>query len=200
MGLMQPEWSPRISWADLPGHVQAGIEQVLGSPVAQAMGQQGGFSPGTADRVLTVAGGRAFVKAVSPQLNAHSPAIHRKEAGITASLPDTLPVPSLIGIFDDGEWIALILSGVEGRHPHVPWRSAELTSVLNALLQISRTPVPPALEHLPTLEDELTEAFKGWTRIRTDPPEGSRPHQACPLSGGSNSNRVKPLAACSANG
>lgn len=175
MGLMQPEWSPRISWADLPRHVQAGIEQVLGSPVAQVTGQQGGFSPGTADRVLTALGGRAFVKAVSPQLNADSPAIHRKEAAITASLPDTLPAPSLIGTFDDGEWIALILSDVEGRHPHVPWRSAELTSVLNALLQLSRTPVPPALDYLPTLEHELTEAFKGWARIRTDPPEACDP-------------------------
>jgi hypothetical protein len=84
---MQSEWSPRISWADLPGRVQTGIEQILGSPVAQATGQHGGFSPGTADRVLTVSGGRAFVKAVSPWLNEYSPAIHRKEAAVTVHCP-----------------------------------------------------------------------------------------------------------------
>ena len=82
---MHPEWSPRISWADLPGHVQAGIEQILGAPVALATGLQGGFSPGTADRVVTLSGGRAFVKAVNPRLNEHSPAIHRKE--IRAAVP-----------------------------------------------------------------------------------------------------------------
>ena len=62
---MQPEWSPRISWTDLPGHVQAGVEEILGAPVVEATGQQGGFSPGTADRVRTATGRRAFVKAVS---------------------------------------------------------------------------------------------------------------------------------------
>ncbi|MEV7134431.1 phosphotransferase [Arthrobacter sp. NPDC093128] len=172
---MQSEWSPRISWADLPGHVQTGIEQILGSPVAQATGQQGGFSPGTADRVLTVSGGRAFVKAVSPRLNEHSPAIHRKEAAVTAALPAGVPAPSLIGTFDDGEWVALILSDVDGRHPHLPWRTAELTSVLDALFELSRTPVPPALGHLPPLEHELADAFDGWKRIGADPPEGCDP-------------------------
>lgn len=167
---MQPEWSPRISWADLPGHVQAGIEQILGSPVTQATGQQGGFSPGTADRVVTASGGRAFVKAVSPRLNEHSPAIHRKEATVTAALPDGIPAPSLIGTFDDGEWIALVLSDVEGRHPLIPWHSAELASVLDALLEVSKTPVPPALGGLPALDHELADAFEGWKRISTDPP------------------------------
>ncbi len=166
---------PPISWADLPGHVQAGVEQILGSPVARATGQQGRFSPGTADRVLTSSGVRAFVKAVSPRLNEHSPAIHRKEATVTAALPDGVPAPSLIGTFDDGEWVSLILSDVEGRHPRVPWRSAELTSVLNALLKLSRTPVPPALAHLPALEHELAEAFGGWTRIRAHPPQACDP-------------------------
>jgi hypothetical protein len=175
MGFMQSEWSPRISWADLPGHVQTGIEQILGSPVARATGQQGGFSPGTADRVLTVSGGRAFVKAVSPRLNEHSPAIHRKEAAITAALPDGVPAPSLIGTFDDGEWVALILSDVEGRHPHLPWRAAELRCVLDALFELSRMPVPPALDHLPALEHELADAFQGWQRIGTDPPEECDP-------------------------
>lgn len=172
---MQPEWSPRVSWADLPGHVREGIEQILGARVAEATGQQGGFSPGTADRIRTVSGGRAFIKAVSPRLNEHSPAIHRKEAAITGALASTLPAPSLIGTFDDGDWVALVLEDVEGRHPHIPWRSSELTIVLDALLKLARTPVPPALEHLATLEHELTDAFKGWERIRADPPETCDP-------------------------
>ncbi|UVJ39492.1 phosphotransferase [Arthrobacter sp. CJ23] len=168
---MQPEWSPRIGWDDLPLRVQAGIEQILGDRVTAATGQQGGFSPGTADRVRTVSGGRAFIKAVSPQLNEQSPAIHRKEAAVTGALADTVPAPRLIGTYDDGEWVALVLSDVEGRHPHIPWRLSELTIVLDALLRLARTPVPAALENLPTLEKELSEAFNAWSRIRSDPPE-----------------------------
>ncbi|WP_146072329.1 hypothetical protein [Arthrobacter sp. Y81] len=71
--------------------------------------------------------------------------------------------------------MALILSDVEGRRPHLPWRTAELTSVLDTLLELSRTPVPPALGHLPPLEHELADAFEGWKRIGSDPPEGCDP-------------------------
>ena len=172
---MQPEWSPRISWADLPGHVQAGIEQILGAPVVGATGQQGGFSPGTADRVVTATGRRAFVKAVGVHQNEHSPAIHRKEAAIAAALPDGIPAPSLLGTFDDGTWVALVLTDVEGRHPHTPWEPPEVSLVLDALEELSRTPVPGGLEHLPRLEHELAEAFQGWARIRAVPPEHCDP-------------------------
>ena len=172
---MQPEWSPRIGWAELPGHVQAGIEQILGAQVVEATGQQGGFSPGTADRVLTAAGRRAFVKAVGPQLNKHSPGIHRKEAAVAAALPAGLPAPSLIGTFDDGEWVALVLSDVEGRHPHIPWHDSEIQLVLDALLKIASTPLPIDLRRLPRLEAELADPFRGWTRIRRDTPEDSDP-------------------------
>ncbi|POH71679.1 phosphotransferase [Arthrobacter glacialis] len=172
---MEPEWSTRIRWTDLPEHVRVGIEQILGSPVVESMGQQGGFSPGTADRVRTAAGLRAFVKAVNPALNEASPAIHRKEAAITAALPCTLPAASLIGKFDDGDWIALVLSDVEGNHPHIPWRTNELTLVLDALLGLARMPIPQGLEHLPELSQELSDEFGGWARIRADLPESCDP-------------------------
>ena len=172
---MQPEWSPRIGWAEMPAHVQAGVERILGSPVVEAKGQQGGFSPGTADRVLTADGQRAFVKAVSPQLNEHSPGIHRKEAAVTAALPAGVPAPALIGTYDDGEWVALVLSDVEGRHPHIPWRVVEVRLVLDALLQTARQPLPLELSRLPTLESELADPFRGWTRIRRNPPEDCDP-------------------------
>ncbi len=172
---MQPEWSPRIGWADLPGHVRAGIEQILGSPVVESADQRGGFSPGTAARVLTAKGRRAFVKAVSRQLNEHSPGIHRREAAVAAALPPGVPAPSLIGTFDDGEWVALVLSDVDGRHPHVPWRDVEIQLVLDALLTIAGTPLPTDLRRLPGLESELADPFRGWTRVRRDPPQDCDP-------------------------
>ncbi len=175
MGLMETQWSTRIRWADLPEHVKVGIESILGDPVVEAVGQHGGFSPGTADRVRTITGRRAFVKAVNPALNSTTPGIHRKEAAITAVLPPSLPAPSLIGKFDDGEWIALVLTDVEGTHPQVPWHMSELALVLDALLGLARTPIPGELEKLPRLEEELAKDFKGWARIREDHTESCDP-------------------------
>ncbi|WP_458112006.1 phosphotransferase [Arthrobacter sp. R1-13] len=172
---MQPDWSTRISWPDLPEHVRAGIEEILETPVQEWSSQRGGFSPGTADRVRTASGQRAFVKAVGAALNEHSPSIHRKEAANTAGLPPEVPSPALIGTFDDGEWVALILADIEGRAPRVPWSSAELTVVLNALLELASTPVPQSLAHLPFLEHELREAFGGWARVAGEEPEGCDP-------------------------
>ncbi len=172
---VHPEWSPRIGWADLPSHVRAGVDHVLGSAVVEAVGQRGGFSPGTADRVLTAAGRRAFIKAVGPQPNRHSPEIHRREAAVSAGLPPGLPAPSLIGTYDDGEWVALVLSDVEGRHPRIPWRDAEIHLVLDALQSIPRMQLPPALQQLPALEIELADPFSGWSRIRRHTPEDCDP-------------------------
>ena len=70
---MEPAWSTRIGWLDLPIHVRTAVEDILGSEVVQFVGQRGGFSPGTADRVLTSSGKRAFVKAVSRELNEDCP-------------------------------------------------------------------------------------------------------------------------------
>ncbi len=171
MRRMQPQWSPRIGWNDLPAHVRAGVEGVLGEAVAEFAGQQGGFSPGSADRVVTPTGRRAFVKAVGPALNAASPGIHRREAAVAAVLPANLPTASLIGTFDDGEWIALVLTDVDGRHPYLPWQPDEVELVLDALLTVARTPVLPGLGQLPELASDVGPEFAGWERVRADPPQ-----------------------------
>ena len=69
----------RVAWADLPGHVRDVVADLLGSPVVAAVSQPGGFSPGSADRVRTADGRRAFVKAVAGAVNPHSPVLHRRE-------------------------------------------------------------------------------------------------------------------------
>ena len=71
--------------------------------------------------------------------------------------------------------MALILTDVEGSHPHVPWHSGELALVLDALLRLALTPVPQALGHLPKLAQEMGDAFSGWARIRADPPKSCDP-------------------------
>ena len=83
----------RIGGADLPAPLRAWVEQQLGDEVAEAVSQPGGFSPGTADDVVTRTGRRAFVKAVSPQQNEISPSLHRKELAVCRAMPQSAPAP-----------------------------------------------------------------------------------------------------------
>ena len=160
----------RIKWGDLPGHVQRAVESILGDTVVDAVSQAGGFSPGTADRVRTVHGRRAFVKAVSPAQNAHTPDMHRREACVTAEMPHWAPVPRLLGCHDDGTWVALVLQDIEGRHPTTPWRTDELRRVLTVLDEFAAKSTPSPLSDAAAAKDTLARNFGGWRRIAIDPP------------------------------
>jgi aminoglycoside phosphotransferase (APT) family kinase protein len=172
----------RISWLELPAHLRAALEAVLGGPVVSAVSQPGGFSPGTADRVVTADGRRAFVKAVGAAQNEHAPALHRQEAAIAAALPADAPVPALLGALDDGDWVALVLEDVDGRHPRTPWEPAELTAVLSALTSLAATLTPSPLRDVPTAVDRLGHDFAGWRRIAADPPADVDPWAAAHLA------------------
>jgi hypothetical protein len=172
-----PERRSRIGWADLPDSVRSAVELLVGSPVVAAHSQPGGYSPGSADRVVTAGGSRFFVKAVTSALNPESPQLHRREARMMSLLPAGLPVPRLVGTHDDGEWVALVFTDVAGRHPQLA--GADLHAVLDAVDAISALSLPPqALEVLPSLTDEVREIFAGWTRLRNDPHPGLDPWAA----------------------
>jgi aminoglycoside phosphotransferase len=160
----------RFAWADVPPHVRAAVEDGLGSPVVEATSQPGGFSPGTADRVVLADGRRAFVKAVGSSINPDSPGAHRLEIRSLTALPFGLPVPRLLAHYDDGDWVALALDDVDGRHPAEPWVADELALVLDLLEELSRR-LTPAPAGFPTLWHELAEPFTAWSRLRLDPPD-----------------------------
>jgi len=159
----------RVPWSDLPDGVRAGVEAVLGSYVVSAVTQRGGFSPGSADRVVTADGRRAFVKAVSSEANPTSPDLHRREAAVATALPATAPVPELLGVHDDGTWVALVLSDVEGRHPRLPWRADELASTMTAYAALTAEPVSGALADLRTTGEQHADDLEGWQRLHDDP-------------------------------
>lgn len=165
----------RVAWVDLPERVRAAVEDILGAPVVEAVSQPGGFSPGSADRVVTAAGRRAFVKAVAGSINAHSPTLHRREIAVTASLPRSAPVPELLGSYDDGVWVALVLTDVEGRHPRLPWQADELEAVRAAFVELAATPLTGGLERLGGTGAGFAEDFAGWSRLREDPDPGLDP-------------------------
>jgi aminoglycoside phosphotransferase (APT) family kinase protein len=168
----------RIGWADLPLGVRGGVEAILGSAVVEAVSQVGGFSPGTADRVRTADGRRAFVKAVSPSLNERSVDLHRREARVSAALPAGVPAPRFLGCYDDGEWVALVLEDIEGRHPATPWLAEELDRVLSVLANLAVVLSPPPLPGLESAAEFLAEELVGWHRIAADPPADLHPWAA----------------------
>jgi aminoglycoside phosphotransferase (APT) family kinase protein len=171
----------RIHWIDLPDAVRAAIEQILGSPVVEARSQSGGFSPGTADRVVTADGTRAFIKAVSPEQNDRSPQMHRREAEVAAALPRSAPAPRLLGSYDDGHWVALVFEDVNGRHPRTPWQQGELRQVIHALARLASSTTPVPFEGLRPLAVAVAEDFDGWARLRADAPADLNPWAAARL-------------------
>lgn len=157
--------SPRISWADVPRHVQAAVEHELGSPIRRAVTQVGGFSPGAAVRVVCENGRRAFVKAVGLSLNPDSPGLHRAELHAMSLLPGEVPAPALLAAFDDGDWVALVLEDVDGRGPDVPWLDPDVDAMSVALGHLARTRAPEQLAPFADVGDLLTS----WDKVAADP-------------------------------
>lgn len=160
----------RITWADLPPEIRARTEQIIGGRVTETRSQTEGYSPGTADRVRTENGRRAFVKAVTPALNQQSAVLARQEMRITAALPERAPAPRMLGAFDTGDWVVLVLEDVAGRHPGLPWSDADIDAVRAGLdeLAAALTPAPPI--DAPRASDQLAHDFEGWDRVAADPP------------------------------
>jgi hypothetical protein len=156
----------RLAWEDLPGTVRTWVEDVLGSPVVRAVSQPGGFSPGSADRVLTRTGQRAFVKAVSGSPNPGTPALHRREIEVLRDLVDVPEVPALLASEDDGEWVVLVVEDVEGRHPRLPWERPEVDATLGTLESLAARTAPLGW---PSLSEVLAEDLGAWHRLTEEP-------------------------------
>ena len=154
---------------------------MLGAPVIRAESQAGGFSPGTADRVRTSTGRRAFVKAVSPDQNPDSPDIHRREADYLAALSDSPRVPRLLGRYDDGYWIAIVMEEIDGTCPPVPWSSDHVELAMDALAALATDLTPNPIPGLKPVSDGFSSLFAGWRRLRDDPPNDLEPWVAAHL-------------------
>lgn len=151
----------RRTWEELPGDLRARVGEVLGSPVVSATSQPGGFSPGTADRIVTADGRRAFVKAVNGEPNPDTPGLHRREIEVLRTLAGVPEVPQLLGAVDEDGWVAVIVEDVEGRHP-LPWGHDELAASLRALSHLGTLSAPTSW---PALEEELVGEMGAWGRI-----------------------------------
>jgi hypothetical protein len=156
----------RAPWTAMPAPVRDWVEDVLGSPVAEARDQVGGMSPGCATRLRCEDGTRAFVKAVGQDLNPLTPLLFRRE--ITAL--DLIGAHELwaakLASYDDGDWVAVLLEDVEGTHPDLA-DDATMDLLLRETERLSsvlaeRVPDPPAPDPDHGGLVDLRPAFGTW--------------------------------------
>ncbi len=160
---MEPQ-GVRLPWAKIPSHIRQRIDVSLGSPVIGAATASGGFTPGFAGICDLADGRRYFVKAVSGAQNPDTPDMHRREASITARLPRDLPVPELIEVVDDGEWVALVFEAIDGRPPELPWSIADLEATFTTLDRVATRATPSPIKDLESFADRHHEPFSGYRR------------------------------------
>ncbi len=161
----------RLEWAFLPPHLRAWIERRCGSPVASAISQTSGFTPGFASVLVCEDGSRHFVKAASVKAQRVFADSYREEARKLAALPTSVPAPRLLWQLDD-DWVVLGIEYVAARAPVRPWRSDDLDALLDALEAAADalTPPPHGLT-LDTAEADFAPLLDGWDgihRTRTD--------------------------------
>ncbi len=150
-----------MQWNDVPGEIVRRIEDLCGSRVVAAETQDGGFSDGSADRVLFADGSRAFVKTLSSERNPVGFDLHRREARIMRSLPPEAPAPRLIADFEHDGWAVLVIEDIAGRHPG----RADTERVLDLFDELRAIPAPSGL---PTLADDLGADAETWALLRAD--------------------------------
>ncbi|TWE11452.1 phosphotransferase family enzyme [Rudaeicoccus suwonensis] len=168
----------RMDFASAPDSVRDWANDHLGGDLSAVTDCVGGMSPGPAARLRSSSGRTAFVKACGPELNPVTPELLRDEARILACLPDHPNLPRLLDVYDDGNWVALLIEDLPGAVPDVPWSSDDLrraNDVLSALRPvldgISADWVPLATENAPIftdgwklLADRLDQVDPWWAR------------------------------------
>ncbi|WP_148612804.1 phosphotransferase family protein [Nocardioides rubriscoriae] len=152
----------RLEWQHLPPELRAVVEGHLGTPVAQAVSQTAGFTPGFASVLVGEDGSRHFVKAASVRAQRVFADSYREEARKLAALPDGVPAPRLRwghGLDGDRDWVVLGIEHVEGRAPSRPWTRDDLDASLAMLATTARVLTPPPADlALDTFAAELA----GW--------------------------------------
>lgn len=172
----------RLQWSFLPPNLRAWIERQCGSPVAKAISQDSGFTPGFASVLVCEDGSRHFVKAASVKAQRLFADSYREEARKLAALPPTVPAPRLKWHLDD-DWVVLGIEYVAGSTPARPWQRADLDAVLDALEVVADalTPPPAGLD-LDDAATDLAPLVAGWDDVRRSRPDLPHLEEAAALA------------------
>lgn len=159
----------RTPYAEMPDSLRGWVETELGAPVVEVKPRTGGMSPAVAASVRAANGRTAFVKAVGTDIHPDTPTHVRHEREILRALP---PAPYRAGLqaaYDDGDWVALLLDDVDGRHPD--WNDpADRVAVLEAVRRQTRELTPPfaALPEVSSREAMRKHLDKASTATETE--------------------------------
>jgi hypothetical protein len=161
---MENQHAARTAWHELPDELHRTVAEMLGGPVSRAVSQSNGFSPGSADRVATASGQRAFVKAVHRDRNPDAYELHSREITVMTVMPKGVRAPALLGSYLTDDWAALILEDIDGRHPGEARDGTDVWPVLDALATFAAVPAAE-LGGLPSAADEFAAEANGWTEL-----------------------------------
>ncbi|MGZ0147350.1 hypothetical protein ACXJJ3_09775 [Kribbella sp. WER1] len=158
----------RLPYSDLPSRVRAWVERTLGSVVVSASTQQGGFSPGTAARLVTASGRRAFVKAVGTSLNPKTPELFRLEITAMQAIGRLPMAPELYEAYDDGDWVGMLFEDIDGRLPAHPWEQHDADRVLDALAELTDVLDPSPWPDAPVVAVRSHDFLSRWEKVLAD--------------------------------
>jgi aminoglycoside phosphotransferase len=120
-------------------------------------------------------GNTAFVKALGINIHEFSVQLYRTEAATMAHLPADLPVPRLLDVYDDGNWVALVYEDIEGHHPTVPWRLDELGRVEGMLATLTDSLHPSPWRDAPTFAEVNPTLMEAWRKLALERPSDIDP-------------------------
>lgn len=163
----------RTPYAEMPAELRTWVDEQVGSPVVETIARTGGMSPAVAATVVAADGTRAFVKAVSADINPDTPTHFRHETAVLSALGPAPYRADLLAAYDDDHWVAMLLQDVDGDHPD--WHDDRaVDAVFDAVVTQADelTPVPAALrveaDQPGTVSDVLAKHQK---LILADPPD-----------------------------
>lgn len=174
-----------MPYSDLPSAVRAWVERELGSVVVSATTQQGGFSPGTAARLVTASGRRAFVKAVGTSLNPKTPELFRLEITAMQAIGRLPMAPELYAVYDDGDWVGMLFEDIAGRLPAHPWEQPDADRVLDALAELTDVLDPSPWPDAPVIAVRSHDFLSRWENVLADDlavPSWVRPEEFAELA------------------
>jgi hypothetical protein len=158
----------RLPYEEVPARVRAWVERALGSVVVSGATQHGGFSPGVAARVVTASGRRAFVKAAGTSLNPKTPELFRNEITAMQGIGPLPQAPLLYDVYDDGDWVVLLLEDIHGWLPPHPWEQRDADRVLDAVSELTEALDPSPWPDAPVAAVRSQEFLSRWDSVIAD--------------------------------
>ncbi|WP_170284723.1 phosphotransferase [Kribbella amoyensis] len=117
---------------------------------------------------MTASGRRAFVKGVGPELNPDTPTLFRREIAAMQAISPLPQVPRLYEVYDDGEWVAMLLEDIDGRLPPHPWDRADADRVLGALADLTEALTPSPWPDAPVAAVRSEGFLSRWDLVIAD--------------------------------